>query len=199
MCWSGEASAVLAVSGFAGTVYFYRKGESKVLCAALGYFSLMELLQAYTYTVVDQCYNPANQIATLLGYLHIAFQPVFINAVSLYFAPKELREKFSKPVYKLCLFAAFVFLMRLYPFEYMYYCYELVYTFFFAPDFKFAMPFCGEQICSNSGDWHISWQIPANGSALMACSYIMAAFLLPLLYGSWKMTIYHFIGLFNYR
>lgn len=64
MCWSGEASACLAVTGFASTAYFYRQGESRVLCAALAYFSLMELLQAYTYSVIDECFNPRNQIAT---------------------------------------------------------------------------------------------------------------------------------------
>jgi hypothetical protein len=46
MCWSGESSAVLATAGIASTAYFYYKGESKALCPALAYFSLMELLQA---------------------------------------------------------------------------------------------------------------------------------------------------------
>ena len=80
MCWSGEASAVLAATGLVSTAYFYSKGESKALCGALAYFSLMEVLQAYTYTVIDECMNPSNQIATFLGYLHITFQPFFINA-----------------------------------------------------------------------------------------------------------------------
>jgi hypothetical protein len=50
---------------------------------ALGYFSSMEVLQAFTYSVIDQCALPSNQIATLLGYLHIAFQPFFINMLSM--------------------------------------------------------------------------------------------------------------------
>ena len=69
MCWSGEASTVLATIGLSSTVYFYYKKEPAALCAALGYFSLMEVLQAYTYTVIDECSNPANQLATLLGYI----------------------------------------------------------------------------------------------------------------------------------
>ena len=46
MCWSGEASAVLAVGGLATAAYIANKGESKELWIPLTYFALMELLQA---------------------------------------------------------------------------------------------------------------------------------------------------------
>jgi len=193
MCWSGEASAALAVTGFASTAYFYYKGESKVLCAALAYFSLMELLQAYTYTVIDECNNPSNQVATFLGYMHIAFQPFFVNAVAMHFIPKSVRERISSIVYVLCFAAAVVFMMRIYPFEWTSLCYEKTYQFLPIPDIKFNMPFCGEQICSTSGDWHIAWEIPASGSYQMASSYMNATFLLPLLYGAWRLVLYHLI------
>ena len=48
MCWSGEASTVLAVVGFAGTAYAAYKKEPLALWLCLGYFTLMEALQAYT-------------------------------------------------------------------------------------------------------------------------------------------------------
>ena len=108
MCWSGEASTVLATIGLSSTTYFYYKKEPPALCAALGYFSLMEVLQAYTYTVIDECENPANQIATLLGYIHIAFQPFFINAVSMYFIPEKVKQKISAPVYFICFVATHI-------------------------------------------------------------------------------------------
>lgn len=193
MCWSGEASAVLAATGFTSTAYFYRKGESPVLCAALAYFSLMELLQAYTYSVIDQCLDPRNQVATLLGYIHISFQPIFINAVAMHFIPQTLRRRIAPTVYTLCFIATIIFMMRIYPFEWTSYCFDKSYQFLPGFDIKFDMPFCGEQICSTSGEWHIAWAIPANGSMLMANSYIYAAFLLPLLYGSWKLVLYHAI------
>ena len=193
MCWSGEASAGLAMTGFIGTALFYRKGESKVLCGALAYFSLMELLQAYTYTVIDQCFNPKNQIATFLGYMHIAFQPFFVNAVAMYFIPKTVRQLIAPWVYVLCFAAAAVFMMRIYPFPWADYCFEKTYRFLLPDNFEFNMPFCGKQICSTSGEWHIAWAIPANGSIEMANAYVYAAFLLPLLYGSWKLVLYHFI------
>ena len=193
MCWSGEASAVLATVGFASTAYFYHKGESKTLCVALAYFSLMELLQAYTYTVIDQCEIPGNQIATFLGYMHIAFQPFFINAVCMYFIPEPLRKRISTLVYSLCFVAAVIFMMRIYPFDWMTYCYEHTYRLPYAKDYSLSMPFCGEQICSTSGDWHIAWAIPANDSVAMVNAYGYVAFALPMLYGSWKMVLYHFV------
>jgi hypothetical protein len=191
MCWSGEASASLAMTGFISTAYFYQKGESKVLCTALLYFTLMELLQAYTYTVIDQCFNPRNQIATLLGYMHIAFQPFFINAVAMHFIPEKWKNQISHGVYGLCFIAAMIFMLRIYPFSWASYCYEKTYYFLAHSGYGFTMPFCGKEICSTSGDWHIAWAIPANGSIEMANAYIYAAFLLPLLYGSWKLVLYH--------
>lgn len=191
MCWSGEASAMLATTGFVSTAYFYRKGESKTLCAALAYFSLMELLQAYTYSVIDECLNPRNQIATFLGYMHIAFQPFFINAVALHFIPQNVRRRIAPAVYMFCFAAATIFMMRIYPFKWASYCFDRFYQFLPGMNIKYSMPFCGREICSTSGQWHIAWAIPANGSILMANSYIYAAFILPLLYGSWKLVAYH--------
>lgn len=193
MCWSGEASACLAAGGLISTAAFYRKGESGVLCAALAYFSLMELLQAYTYTVIDQCFNPRNQIATFLGYAHIAFQPFFVNAVAMHFIPPPVHRRIGIAVYTLCAAAAVVFMMRIYPFPWAEYCYEKSYQLLVATGVKFDMPFCGREICSTSGNWHIAWAIPANGSIEMANAYVYAAFLLPLLYGSWKLVLYHFL------
>jgi len=195
MCWSGEASAVLATIGLSSTAYFFYKKEPAALCYALGFFSLMELLQAYTYTVIDDCANPGNQIATLLGYIHIAFQPFFANAVSLYFIPEKVRNKIAAPVYFVCLVATVCLLLRLYPFEWAPFCYEvktrLVLFSHYAE--SFTMPFCGRRICSLSGDWHIAWEIPATANIVLFNMYVVATFLMPILYGSWRMTTYHIL------
>jgi len=117
MCWSGEASAVLAVVGIGTTAYAAYKKEPAPLWMALGYFSSMELLQAFTYSVIDQCSLPSNQIATLLSYLHIVFQPFFINMLSMYFIPNSVRAKIQWPVYTVCFISAIIMLLQLYPFE----------------------------------------------------------------------------------
>ena len=195
MCWSGEASTVLASIGLTSTVYFYYKKEPAALCAALGYFSLMEVLQAYTYTVIDDCSNPGNQIATLLGYIHIAFQPFFVNAVSMHFIPEKVKQCIAPTVYFICFIATVCLLLRLYPFEWSPACYEVKSRFILFSRYidSFTMPFCGRRLCSISGDWHIAWELPARANLVLFNMYIIASFVMPIIYGSWRMTTYHII------
>lgn len=190
MCWSGEASTVLASVGAAGTLYAAYKKEPFALWVSLGYFTLMEALQAFTYSVIDQCSLPANQIATLLGYLHITFQPFFINATSLYFLPRDVAAKIEKPAYALCFVSSIYMLLQLYPFEW-------------ADPCTTGRMLCAAkgQLCSVSGNWHIAWNVPVNeiGNWFYAHyltgypSYTFVGFLLPILYGSWRFTLYHFL------
>jgi len=179
MCWSGEASAVLATVGLASTAYVAIKKENKLLWVPLGYFSLMELLQAFTYMYIDDCDLPVNQVLTLLGYLHIAFQPFFINMVSMYFIPKHVREKISWFVYGVCFLGTFLMMIKLYPFDWAGSCAD-------------GTALCAENLCSVHGSWHIAWNVPLNSiDWLYFFGYTSPALILPILYGSWRMTAYH--------
>jgi Family of unknown function (DUF5765) len=188
MCWSGEASAVLASIGIGTTLYAAYKGEPPQLWITLGYFSLMELLQAFTYSVIDRCSLPSNQIATLLGYLHIAFQPFFINAMALYFIPKDVAQKVAPWVYAFCFASVIFMIIQVYPFEWAGTCAE-------------GRTLCAPRLCSVHGNWHIAWDVPTNGIGNMFAhtpargfpTYLLAAFLLPFLYGSWRLNVYHMI------
>ena len=179
MCWSGEASAVLATSGLATTAYLAVKGEKKELYLALGYFSLMELLQAITYTVINECENPLNQIYTLLGYLHIVFQPFFVNMVSQHFIPQDVAKKIGPFVYTLCFISSILMLVKLYPFTWAGSCSVA------------TEPMCGTTLCSLAGNWHMAWDLPLNDMPMTIVIYCLACFLLPLIYGSWRVTIGH--------
>lgn len=192
MCWSGEASAVLATMGFVTTGYAAYKGESARLYIPLAYFSLMEMLQSYTYSVIDQCSLPSNQIATIFGYLHITFQPFFINLISMYFIPDTVRKRIEIPVYTICFISAIVMLLQLYPFEWAGQC-------------LLGQKMCARDLCSVHGNWHIAWEVPVNGMTnfiindkwtrflTLYPTYMIAGLILPFLYGSWRFTIYHFL------
>ena len=192
MCWSGEASAVLATLGFATTAYAAYQRESPRLYISLAYFSLMEMLQAYTYSVINLCSLPSNQIATIFGYLHITFQPFFINLISMYFIPDNVRKRIEIPVYTICFVSAIVMLLQLYPFEWAGQC-------------VLGEKMCARQLCSVSGNWHIAWEVPVNGLTnflvgdtwtdflTLYPTYMIAGIILPFLYGSWRFTIYHFL------
>jgi len=183
MCWSGEASAALATAGLASTAYVAYKGEKKDLWIPLGFFSLMELLQAFTYAYIGQCDAPMNQILTVLGYLHIAFQPFFINAISLHFIPDYIREKIAPWVYTICFAGTILLLLKLYPFQLV--------GGWGAMCIEGKEGLCGPNLCSYHGIWHIAWSIPINSLTSYTIGYFIAAFLVPLLYGSWRFTLYH--------
>ncbi len=181
MCWSGEASAAIAAVGIASTAYAIYKKEPPELYLPLAYFSLMELLQAYTYSVIDQCGMTGNQVATLLGYMHIAFQPFFINMMGMYFIPPEVRERIRTTVYTLCFVFAVLMLVRLYPLPSVPMC-------------ELGSMLCGTPLCSVSGNWHIAWNIPYNNLFGDIPLYAMVGLILPVLYGSWRASIYSFVA-----
>jgi hypothetical protein len=181
MCWNGQASATLATVGFASTAYVAYKGEDKGLWIPLAYFSLMEMLQAVTYTVIDQCSLPLNQVLTLLGSLHITFQPFFLNAMALHFIPEQVRKRVSPFVYAICGVGSLMMLLKQYPFEWAGTC-QIGHE-----------PLCGDRLCSVSGNWHIAWEAPMNGMHWANYGYYLPVFLLPVIYGSWKFTLYHLI------
>lgn len=188
MCWSGEASATVAVIGLGSTAYAAFRKEPAPLWAALGYFSLMEVLQAFTYLVIGDCSNPANQIATLLGYIHIAFQPLFGNALFMHFIPSEIRRYIQGPVYVLCAASAIFMLIQLYPFNWAESC-------------TTGKILCSQMLCSVPGQWHLAWDIPYNSLGEIGYNipvlsagfftYTLTMFILPIIYGSWRITLYH--------
>ena len=187
MCWSGEASLTLAAAGMATTAYVAWKKESPLLYLPLGYFSLMELLQGYTYTVIDQCGLPSNQIATLLGYLHIAFQPFFANMIALYFIPEDVRKRVQTWAYSIAGFSAIFMLIQLFPFDWTGAC-------------RLGRPLCGTELCSVSGNWHIAWLVPVNDIGESNIwpltngfwTYMLAVFWIPMIYGSWRLNLFHY-------
>jgi hypothetical protein len=182
MCWSFGASMFFAVIGILVASFLIYKKESKLLWIPILYFALMEFLQFLTYFVINLCHLPSNQILTLLGYIHIAFQPFFISMFTLYFIPEHVREKIKTYVYFICFICTVLILIKLYPFAWAGSC---------IPGID-AM--CGSDLCSYSGSWHLAWSIPYNGigySVLMI--YMFAAFLVPLIYGAWKISLLHLI------
>lgn len=196
MCWNIAASASLAIAGTAGAVYFWKKGEDKALCLSLFYFAVMEMIQTYSWTVIDQCFNPRNTMVTTLAYIHVAFQPFFFNALAMHFIPAHQRKKIYKGVYLLCALASAAMIIRILPMEWAQYCFNILYRVPFTEDILYRIPFCGGDTCTTSGAWHMEWAIRAGFNWYLDRVYFVSVFVLPLLYGSWKATVYAAIGPF---
>ncbi len=183
MCWSETASVAMVALGGAATAVTYLRGEPKGVWLTLCYFTAMEALQATGYAVVDQCGTTANGTIALLSYLHIAFQPIFINLFALAIAPVEVSRQMRRVVLGLAGLASALLVMQLLPLEALGRC---------AP----GSVLCGPAFCVISGEWHIGWQVPMNAfpqafGLPVFLPYLLAAFVLPLLYGAWRFVLFH--------
>jgi len=182
MCWSGEASFFLAICGFVGAAIAAYKREPLFRYLPLVYFSGMETLQGFTYSYIDQCSNIHNQNLTLLSYLHIAFQPFFVNMFGLSFMSSREQRK-AWWIWPACAVASLI-MVSMYVF----------------PEFPAAcnatyQSLCGPVTCSYHGNWHIAWMLQLSNLDPHWVSYWTVAFILPLVYGGWRFVGYHlFLG-----
>ncbi len=184
MCWSASASVTMVAVGGAATAITFLRHEPRAIWGTAAFFTLMEGLQAAGYSVVDQCGSRSNQVITLLSYLHIAFQPLFINAFAMAIAPAPVRQGLRRWVWGLAGLASALLLLRLAPIEAFGRC---------AP----GDVLCGPAFCLRSGTWHIGWEVPLNGLPtylglpVQFPAYLLAVFVLPLVYGSWRFVMFH--------
>jgi len=188
MCWSITASILMVGAGSAATAVAAVRHQPAAITFALGYFTVMEALQAGGYLVVDQCGSHMNQSITLLSYLHIVFQPFVINAFAMELVPRPVQERVRRVAYLMCSISAVVMLMQLYPFTWAGIC-------------RSGDVLCGQALCLVSGEWHIAWNIPYNdllvpfdrmlGTSFAFPTYVATVFALPLLYGAWRFVAIH--------
>ncbi len=181
MCWSGQASAAIAVGGLTSAYLLRRRGEPKEVYLPTAYFVLMEGLQAVTYLVVGECGTRANTLLTLLAVAHISFQPIFINMLAMEFIDPAVKQRIRTAVYVLCGVVGLLCLARLLPaWDVLGRC-------------EIGTPMCSHtETCAYRGQWHIGWHVLLNGFNERWAFYLVAAFLVPVVYGSWKWSLYHF-------
>ena len=188
MCFSLQASAGMVLLGTGATVVAIRRGSPPAIPLTLAYFTLMEALQVVGVLTINQCGDPVNQTVTWLSILHIAFQPIIINAFALELVPEAARARWRWPALLLAAVASAVMLLQLAPLP-------------FAGSCVPGSLLCGSPLCTVSGEWHLAWNIPRNGlfSGLAAWgggaaawpSYTLVVFALPLFYGAWRFALFH--------
>jgi Family of unknown function (DUF5765) len=206
MCWSGEASAVMAVIGFTGALLEYRKmkknkeGYTDKYClrgTVLFYFSLMELLQAFNYAVLDTP-GDLNSLFALLGYIHIAFQPFFVVWFYLSFLPKKRRQYWFKYANLFAVIACIMFLLGLIIDPSLPGCLSVYCT----PQTNLGGMWRFDDLsigCSDTsfssyrGEWHIAWLWVTNSCNYLRIGYFFVQFGLPFFWGTYRIAIYCFI------
>ncbi|MEH6647609.1 DUF5765 domain-containing protein [Sulfitobacter sp.] len=191
MCWSTQASVAMAGIGVIATAVTYRRGAAPAIWLTIGFFAVMEALQVWGYAVLGQCGAPSNQAVTVLSYLHIVVQPFFINAFAMELVPKIVKRRVRGWVFSACAVSSLIMLVQIMPVPALGSCLP-------------GSPLCADRWCTVAGDWHIAWDAPYNGLLIGIerfvgiyagfPSYIIAAFLLPLIYGAWRFSLVHAVA-----
>lgn len=165
-------------------MYAAKKGYPKAQVFTLAFFTLMELLQAVSFMWIGECGGGENELLTYLSYLHIAFQPPVISAFMLSFTPKKVREKWFKPAMLVSFVATGLILLKLF----VPMVWEIPQEYMCSP----GDAMCGEDVCTYKGEWHQAWRLPILGIIPGYLIYFIPVFVLPIFYGAWKTSLYHF-------
>lgn len=140
MCFSENISLSIGLTGLISGAYFFNKNAY----AGIGifYFGLMEIIQFFQYKFINKCDNKYNKFLTIIGYIHICFQPLFFNIWLFAFVDKP-----NFTYLYMSFFAGLLLMSRL----------------FFVTDENLCdnrhEPLCGKTTCSYSGNMHIAWNL----------------------------------------
>ena len=163
MCFTGEMSAVFSVIGLFSAWWVWNRTSNTELASGIFFFFTMEFLQAVQYYFIapflgdnEECNNRANQVLTLLGFLHICLQPYFCHVInaSLTKSPKYIDRYLV--IKRLCLIGGFLLFMR-YPMSFI--------PEWNTMDLKHQAStewLRGESLCTFKTEamWHLGWSVP---------------------------------------
>jgi hypothetical protein len=142
MCFSERISLVIGLTGIASSLFIYARTNNVPASIGLLYFALMEIIQYFQYKVIDRCGNKYNRYLTILGYIHICFQPLFFNLWLFAFTVKPIVQYLY-----MSFFGGLLLASRL----------------FYATNKNLCdprnEPLCGKQTCAVSGERHIAWNL----------------------------------------
>ena len=147
MCFSERISLGIGLTGIVSSWYIYARTKNMYAAVAILYFALMEIIQYLQYKVIDQCGNKYNQYLTILGYLHICFQPLFFNLWLFAFTAKPIVQYLY-----ISFFGGLLLASRLF--------YVTNNTLCDASN----EPLCGKRTCAVSGERHIAWNVRLRAS-----------------------------------
>jgi hypothetical protein len=178
-------SAALALTGFAVGLWAYRETRNKAMLAGAWYFVLMEVLQFFQYFWVGQCDSRMNQVLTVLGFLHICFQPYFTHLFSGAFIKNEKKLAQMQLIRKMALFMGCMMFSR---------------WVLFTDEHKLKSEntewIRGDSACTFYGNYHIAWSVPLHAPTYFMPSNNIHFFMMFIPYfamWTWDMWINGFI------
>lgn len=182
MCFSAEMSLGFSIAGILFTVWcFYSNGNMNIV-KGVGWFVLMELLQFVQYQFIatdidpenptfeqmqqsQTCRSSMNRFLTLLGFIHIAFQPYFSACMSCALVQRAESVAQFKLVHRLQLWGAALLLGRHFLTYFDGKDFEMLgFDAKYAFDPKKWVPsvewLSGPALCTYAGKTHLAWSVP---------------------------------------
>lgn len=200
MCWSGEAAFGFAALGLYLAYYVHSRTYNTKLAIGVFYFFLMELLQGFQYFWINDCSHPMNKFLTLLGFIHICYQPYFTHIINSALTKRQKLLDQYEVILRLCLVGGTALLAR-------YFLAEFIWADSNAPisshftDWvggKAPVGSCrttewlrGEALCTYKGKFHLAWSVPMYQVSYWVPSAAIHSFLMfvPFFVLKWNMVI----------
>jgi len=188
MCFDQKSSFFFASIGLYLTYYIRSRTNNTRLAVGVFWFFLMEFLQGLQYFFIDDCDNWWNKALTLVGFIHICYQPYFTHIINsaLTKNPKYLEQ--YNVVLRLCLVGGTMLLARYFISEFWpgyTHSTPLITDF---TDWKKTTPLPGshrntewlrgEELCTYKGKYHLAWSVPMSDVSYWVPSSAIHSFLM---------------------
>ena len=112
MCFSEEMSLGMSILGLVATFVLFQMKKSWRVYVPIFYFTLMEILQYFSYIALRKKQPKLLKILSILIYIHIAFQPFIANLWFSNYIPQSYAPKMAV-ILQLCIIIGFFLLLRL--------------------------------------------------------------------------------------
>jgi len=150
MCFNQPMSGAFALIGFVVGLWCWQQTKNKSLVAGVWYFVAMETLQYFQFFWLEKgCNDPINKFLTVLGFLHICFQPYFTHVLSGAFIQAPDKQAQYVIIRRLCLIMGVAMFSR-----------YLLWT----PDHTLTCKntewIRGNESCTRMGTYHLAWELP---------------------------------------
>merc|ERR1712137_628424 len=145
-------SFAMSAIGLIFSIILFRESKSLRISAGMFFFFTMEFLQGVQYWYIDDCDNIVNKVLTILGFIHIVFQPFFTHFICSALAMTKVDKAKYNVILGLCLIGSVWLISRalMAPWAAFHPSAE-------CPSTEWLR---GTEWCTFSGNYHLSWSVP---------------------------------------
>jgi len=183
MCFDQTTSFAFAALGLFLSWYVHYYTLNTKLAIGVFWFFLMEFLQGFQYFFINDCDSGWNKFLTLLGFIHISYQPYFTHIINSSLTRHPVYLEQYKIVLRLCLLGGTMLLARFFLAEFS--------SSLISSDFGDWMKVApapgscrtqewlrGEKLCTYRGKYHLAWSVPMYDPTYWSPSAAIHSFLM---------------------